>query len=171
MDPKPTNSLSNLVSGRLPEFVRVDHPTLVAFLEAYYEWLQEKDRSGKILSPMVLEDVIDIDSSIDEFLNQFKNQFLYGFPEKLAISQETGNPVDPRKLMKNIKAFYRSKGTEKSYEFLFRVLYDASVEFYYPKRDVLRVSDGKWYESTSIKISNSLGDEIYNSVGQIVLVS
>ena len=64
--------LSSLVEGRLPEFVRVDHPTLVAFLEAYYEWLQIKDREGKIVSPMVLQDVIDIDSSMDEFLTHFK---------------------------------------------------------------------------------------------------
>ena len=160
--------LSSLVEGRLPEFVRVDHPTLVAFLEAYYEWLQIKDREGKIVSPMVLQDVIDIDSSMDEFLTHFKREYLLDFPEQLAVAKLTGKPVDVSRLMKNIKSFYRAKGTEKSYEFLFQILYNTSVEFYYPKKDILRVSDGKWYEKIAIKMSNALGDRIFDSVGRII---
>jgi hypothetical protein len=70
--------------------------------------------------------------------------------------------------MKHIKSFYRAKGTEKSYEFLFRVLYDASVEIYYPKLDILKVSDAKWYEKTSIKASNSLGERIFECIGRII---
>ncbi len=168
MENESFKQISSLVSGRLPEFVRVDHPTLVAFLEAYYEWLQLKDREGKVLSPMALQDVIDIDGSMDDFISHFKKEYLLDFPEQLAIARETGNPVDVRKLMKNIKSFYRAKGTEKSYEFLFRILYDTAVEFYYPKKDILRVSDGKWYEKVSIKVSNSLGDRIFESVGRVV---
>lgn len=160
--------LSNLVSNRLPEFVRVDHPTLVAFLEAYYEWLQLSDRGGKLLSPVALGDVIDVDDTLDEFVAQFKKEYLLNFPEQLAISKATGQPVDARKLIKNIKAFYRAKGTEKSYEFLFRILYDVDVEFYYPKKDILRVSDGKWYEKNSLKVTNRLGSRIFDVVGRIV---
>lgn len=160
--------VSDLVSTRLPEFVRVDHPTLVAFLEAYYEWLQVSDRGGKLLSPMSLGDVIDVDDTMSEFLDHFKKEYLFNFPEQLAISKATGKPVDVRKLIKNIKAFYQAKGTEKSYEFLFRILYDVGVEFYYPKKDILRVSDGKWFEKNSLKITNSLGNQIFESVGRIV---
>lgn len=169
MEQNSFKQLSSQVGGRLPEFVRVDHPILVAFLSAYYEWLQIKDRSGIVLSPMVLQNVIDIDSSMDEFLVHFKRAYLLDFPEQLAIAKTTGLPVDSVKLMKNIKSFYRSKGTEKSYEFLFQILYGVSVEFYYPKKDVLRVSDGKWYEKVAIKISNSLGNRIFDSIGRIVL--
>jgi hypothetical protein len=168
MHENKSREISNLVQGRLPEFIRVDHPTLIAFLEAYYEWLQDRDRTGKIISPMILQDVIDVDRSLDDFISHFKKEYLFDFPEKLAISQETGKPVDIRKLIKNIKAFYRAKGTEKSYEFLFRILYDTGVEFYYPKRDILRVSDGKWLQKTSLKVTNVLGDRIFESVGRIV---
>lgn len=160
--------LSNLVSNRLPEFVRVDNPTMVAFLEAYYEWLQESDRGGKLLSPMALGDVIDVDNTLDDFVAQFKREYLFNFPEQLAISKTTGRPVDERKLVKNIKAFYRAKGTEKAYEFLFRILYDVDVEFYYPKKDILRVSDGKWFEKNSLKVTNRLGEDIFESVGRVI---
>jgi len=168
MQDNSQRQLSDIVGNRLPEFIRVDHPTLVAFLEAYYEWLQLTDRSGKILSPMVVPDVIDIDHTLDQFIAQFKKEYLHNFPEQLAISKATGQPVDVRKLAKHIKSFYRAKGTEKSYEFLFRILYDVGVEFYYPSRDILRVSDGKWNEKISLKVTNVLGNRIYEALGRIV---
>lgn len=167
MDYSKPEQLSSLVSGRLPEFVRVDHPTLVAFLSAYYEWLQRNERGGQIVSPMVLQDVIDIDQSINDFITQFKKEYLHDFPEQLATTS-SGDPIDVKKLMKNIKSFYRAKGTEKSYEFLFRILFDTGVEFYYPKKDILRTSDGKWFQKTSLKISNSIGNDIFNAVGNLV---
>jgi hypothetical protein len=167
MDYSKPNQLSSLVSGRLPEFVRVDHPTLVAFLSAYYEWLQRTERGGQIVSPMVLQDVTDIDQSIGDFITHFKKEYLHDFPEQLATTS-TGTPLDVKKLIKNIKSFYRAKGTEKSYEFLFRILFDVGVEFYYPKRDILRTSDGKWFQKTSLLISNTIGNDIFNSIGNLV---
>jgi hypothetical protein len=128
--------------------VRVDHPTLVAFLSAYYEWLGLKRNDGKVLSPMAMHDIPDIDTTLDQFVEEFRTQYLLNFPESLAISKTTNQPVDPRRLMKNIKQFYLAKGTEKSYEFLFRILYDTSVEFYYPKTDILRSSSGRHRTTT-----------------------
>lgn len=90
MQPTRANQISDLVNFQMPEFVRVDHPTLIAFLEAYYEWLQLTDREGKILSPLILPDVVDIDETMDQFLAQFKKQYLFNFPEELAISKDSG---------------------------------------------------------------------------------
>jgi hypothetical protein len=162
-------NLSHLVSDRLPEFVRVDHPTLVAFLSAYYEWLGLKRNDGKVLSPMAMHDIPDIDTTLDQFVEEFRTQYLLNFPESLAISKTTNQPVDPRRLMKNIKQFYLAKGTEKSYEFLFRILYDTSVEFYYPKTDILRSSSGRWTQNNYLRISNALGDTIYRAAGNNII--
>lgn len=162
-------NLSHLVSDRLPEFVRVDHPTLVAFLSAYYEWLGLKRNEGMVLSPMSMHDIPDIDTTLDQFVEDFRSQYLLKFPESLAISKTTNQPVDPRRLMKNIKQFYLAKGTEKSYEFLFRILYDTSVEFYYPKTDILRSSSGRWTQNNYLRISNALGDTIYRASGNNII--
>lgn len=161
--------LSNFVPDRLPEFVRVDHPTLVSFLSAYYEWLGLKRNSGKILSPMDMHDIPDIDSTLDQFIDHFKQEYLLNFPENLAINKTTNDPVDPRRLLKNIKQFYLAKGTEKSYEFLFRILYDTAVEFYYPKQDILRLSSGRWAQNNYLRISNVLGDQIYRVAGNNIV--
>lgn len=161
--------VSRFVPDRLPEFVRVDHPTLVAFLEAYYEWLGLRRDSGIVLSPMAMHDIPDVDSSLEQFISRFKSEYLLNFPESLAISEVTNEPVDPRRLIKNIKQFYQAKGTEKSYEFLFRILYDTAVEFYYPKVDILRLSSGRWVQNNYLRISNSLGDQIYRSAGNLIV--
>ena len=162
-----SNPISTFIAGQLPEFVRVDHPTLVAFLTSYYEWLDADNIY--LRSPQKLGNVIDIDRTLDEFIANFKNEYLFGFPETMAVSDTTKKPVDAIKLMKNIKGFYKAKGTEKTYDFLFRILYDTSVEFYYPKNDILKLSDGKWVVRRSIKVGNNTGKTIYDSVGRTVI--
>jgi len=163
-DVSSKNKISPLIKSQLPEFVRLDHPTLVAFLSNYYEWL---DGQGSYLrNPANLKTVNDIDTTFDDFVTHFKKQYLLDFPESLAINQETGNPVEVSTLVKRIKSFYKAKGTEKSYEFLFRILYDTNVEFYYPKKDILRVSDGKWVEKKTIRIGSSRGSEILECIGK-----
>lgn len=153
-----------LIPSQFPEFVRVDHPTMVAFLSAYYEWLDTE--TDYLRSPMKLGSVIDVDRTLETFLNYFKNEYLLNFPKTLAIDKTTNKPVDERKLIKNIKSFYAAKGTEKTYEFLFRILYDTNVEFYYPKKDILRLSDGKWIAKKTIKTSALQGNAVFQAAGK-----
>jgi|694.fasta_scaffold00120_79 hypothetical protein len=160
-------SQSAIIQHRLPEFVQTNHPTLVAFVQAYYEWLESQKESGYMRTPSALEGVSDIDATLDEFVTDFKKEFLLGFPEEFAVNGES-DTVDVRKLIKNIKEFYRNKGTEKTYEFLFRVLYDTAVEFYYPARDILRLSDGKWIQKYSVRCSNDLGNKIFEARGKTI---
>jgi hypothetical protein len=158
---------SPIIAHRLPEFVQTDHPTMVAFIQAYYEWLDQQADQGYVRTPAALDGLADVDKTIEEFVGAFKKEYLLGFPEELAVDTD-GNTVDTRQLIKNIKEFYRNKGTEKTYEFLFRVLYDTAVEFYYPSRDILRLSDGKWIQKYSIRCSNDLGSKIFEARGKTV---
>ena len=162
------HELSNFVPDRLPEFVRIDHPVLVSFLGAYYEWLGIRRNEGKILSPLEMHDIPDIDTTLDQFVDSFKAEYLLNFPENLAIDPETKQSVDVRKLIINIKQFYLAKGTEKTYEFLFHILYNTSVEFYYPKKDILVLSGGKWTQNNYLRISTNLGEDIHRASGNII---
>ena len=35
--------LSTVVTKQLPEFIREDYPTFVAFVQAYYDWLKQQE--------------------------------------------------------------------------------------------------------------------------------
>jgi len=149
------NRISALIPGQLPFFVRNDHPNFVAFLEAYYRYLEQDE---KVINRIKnIQTYQNIDLTPDEYANLLYNTFMKYIPENIR--------ADKRLLLKHIKDFYRAKGTEKSVRFLMNILYeakagDAEVNFYYPKEDILRVSDGKWYIQRSLRIQNTTIDDV-----------
>ena len=82
-----------------------------------------------------------IDTSIDKYVSYLKDELYPSLP-----ASYYGNK---RLIAKQFRDFFQSKGTEQSYRFLFRLLYDQEIEFYYPGEDILRVSDGN-FEKTQI---------------------
>ena len=155
-----TNSkISTVVSGQLPFFVRNDHPNFVAFLEAYYEYLEQSNNTlqfGKTTERSKnLLGYLDIDNTLDDFSDILFQRFLNLIPKDLK--------ADKKLILKNAKDFYRSTGTEKSIRFLMRVLFNEEIEFYYPKSDVLRASDGKWYIERTIRVTEETINGVANN--------
>ena len=106
----------------------------------------------------------NVDETLDEFFIQFRNAFLDAIPNEL------DNSLDKRKFTKRVIDLYRAKGTKKAHEIFFKALFNQTPEIYYPNRDMLRVSDGKWSVDSILKvtlISPSDGDT-GNLVGQTI---
>lgn len=147
------NKISNLINSQVPFFVRNDHRTFVAFLEAYYEYLEQTSTSlegGKAIERREnMLNYMDIDKTLTEFEQNLYDKFLKNFP--------TNIQADKRVIMKHAKDIFRAKGTEKSVRFMLRAMFgDAAdeVEFYYPKNDILRASDGKWFIQRSLRVGD-----------------
>ena len=82
------------------------------------------------------------------------NGILDWFKKELYPNIRNTAAVDLRYFLKHLKEFYRSKGSEKSYRTLFRALYGQdSLDFYYPKTDMLKVSDGNWLQDTVLQLA------------------
>ena len=142
--------LSSLVSTQVPEFVRSDYQSFVAFLEAYYEYLETTQQN--------LEDLRDLDKTLDSFVRYFKDELAGKLPY---------TAVDPRFLMEHIKEHYGAKGSESSYKLLFRILFGKEVSVDYPAKQMLRASDGKWNQDVSIFCKILTGDP-NDPVGKLV---
>jgi hypothetical protein len=56
-----------------------------------------------------------------------------------------------RNFLKFMKDFYQSKGTEKSYDFLFRAIFNEPIEIYYPKDNLFKASNNIWESVTSVR--------------------
>lgn len=140
--------VSSIISDQLPEFVRSDHTTFVTFIEAYYEWLEENGNAIETTRNAKLYN--DIDNTVDAFVTYFKENYLVDIPDSILN--------DKRTLLKNIKEFYQAKGTDKSIILLFRMLFNEEVSVYYPKQDMLRVSDGQFTSDIIINIKDFTGD-------------
>jgi hypothetical protein len=232
--PNPQRTISQIIETQLPDFVRDADPTFIAFLKAYYEWLEKngeeayackiidatltsvtlnpiplevssnialnapstkidayvgmhvvctngptKGYTRKItaydpvtmiatvdawdssfiplpntrisirdaLYPRTLLQYRDIDTTIDRFIDYFRDDFMYEIPGNIL--------ADKRNILKHIKDFYQARGTENSFRFLFRILFNQEMEFYYPKVDLFRASDGVWYVQTIMKTTTT----------------
>jgi hypothetical protein len=143
-------NLSAVVSRQLPEHIREDYPTFVAFVEAYYEYLQAQGVDFSTFR--------DIDKTLESFVGQFRKELAYNLPN---ITQ------DERFLLQNVKDQYLAKGSEGSYKLLFRLLFGKEVELVYPGRSMLRASDGRWNQELSVFARVDYGDA-ESVVGKLV---
>lgn len=163
-----TNTLLKIkpvVARQLPEFVRSDHSTFVSFLEAYYEWLETE---YGVISPGRVGELTNIETTVTEFIDVFRSQYLRNFPKILAENTAENNTVSIENLVKNAKDFYRTKGSEASFKFLFRLVFGVDVQTYLPKTDILVASGSNYIRQISIKITNTIGDKIFLATGKII---
>ena len=147
-------SSPSLIPTQVPEFVREDYPTFVAFIQAYYEYLD--------LNGVDLISLRDLDSTLDEFIQYFKNELAVNMPANLKI--------DDRFLLEQIKNHYLAKGSEQSFKFLFKLLYNKTVQVGYPGTQMLRCSDGRWQQDVSlfIKVTTGTPDLIEGKLVDVV---
>jgi hypothetical protein len=151
-------NLSVIVPSQFPSFVQDEYTKFISFVEAYYEYMEQ---SGKLIDAQRnLTEYFDIDSTLDELVDHFRLQYMPLFGTDVA--------VDKKLLVKNIKDFYRAKGSEKSMKFLFRALFNEEITLFYPNRQILRTSDGKWFRERAIRVTDNFvnifeGDGVANT--------
>lgn len=137
--------LHHLISGQLPEFVRVEYPQFVTFLEHYYKFLEQQGEAHDVL--LNNADWTDIDATLDAFLPYFRAQYSYDFPSDTVISN--------RKLIKYINQYYEAKGSENATEMFFRFMFNDTATVKYPGDYLLRASDGRWSRKRFIKVDTT----------------
>lgn len=138
--------LNTVVQQQLPEFIREDYPAFVAFVKAYFEYLE-------LIDPRDISDLRDIDKTIYDYIITISNEI--GFSN--SPDATTAN-ISPQLFLRKSKSMFISKGTEESYRFLFKILFNKIVDISYPWDSVLKTSDGKWRQDTSIFVEIESGD-------------
>lgn len=147
--------ISTLVANQLPDFIQVDFPKFIAFLQAYYRFLELNDKRD-------FTDLRSIDTTLDAFIGTIKSELdTNGLNYQRSTEQI---------LLKNIKQLYLAKGSEESYKLLFRLLFNKEVSLYYPNDAILRASDGKWQQDRSILVESKSGD-VYTLVGKQIQIN
>lgn len=136
------NLISSSVAQQLPDFIRSENPNFTIFLEKYYEWMEQSNNSiGQIQQ---LYDSKDIDVSNDYYFQKIVDEILPNFPTDILL--------DKSKFIKHVGEFYRTKGTPESLKFLFKILYNEDIEIFYPKEQILKLSDGKWVLPLALRV-------------------
>lgn len=134
--------LSVLIPRQTPEFVQNEYSTFILFLKAYYEFLEQNDQAQSVFQN--LSKYSDIDETTEELIGKF----LSTYSEDYFLSGISEN----RLVIKRIRDIYKAKGSEKAYQTLFRILYNETIDFFYPNLYVLKASSGRWQRSFSLRV-------------------
>lgn len=151
--------ISPFIESQFPQFYQEEGPYFIAFIKAYYEWMEQTN--NVINRSRSLMEYRDLDTTLDSFVKYFKNKYINSLPENIV--------ADKKLLMKHILDLYRSKGTEKSYALLFRMLFNEDIELYVPGKYIFKPSDNEWVLPKYIEVSGSpylfdfIGKKIYSS--------
>ena len=145
---------SSLIQEQLPSYVQEEYPKFALFLEKYYEWLQSNFQVLNAIQKFA--ESKDMDLANDFYLNLIKRELSPYFPEEIILNKKI--------LLKFINQYYSVKGTPQSLKFLFKILYNEDISIYYPKEDILKVSDGKWVRPLALRIDTE-DNNIFNLVG------
>jgi len=135
-------SVSNLVEAQFPEFYREEGQMFIAFVKAYYEWMES---SGQPLYwGRRLGELRDIDTTIDDFVLRFKNKFL----SNIQFNTETNKKL----FIKNALDFYRAKGTPRAVDLFFKLVYGLEARVYNPGEDLFKLSDNTWQNERYLEV-------------------
>ena len=75
--------VSPLINQQFPNVYRDDADLMVLFVKAYYEHLEETNRSLNISRDLLQQ--TDVDQSVDDFLDHFKKTYLYSIPDETTV--------------------------------------------------------------------------------------
>lgn len=154
MDSPVQKPISVFIEQQFPSVYRELGPTFVRFVEVYFEWLEQS--GNPVYISRRAPDYRDIDATVEDFIGHFKKTYLRNIP------LETASNV--RQLVKHSLDVYRSKGTPRGDDLLFRLVFGTGAEVYFPADDLFRLSDGKWKRPRYIEVSRQ--DNLEQFVGR-----
>lgn len=92
-----------------------------------------------------LREYSDVDLTTNEFILYFKEKYL----KNIQFTTKTNT----RQLIKHSLDLYRTKGTPRGLDLLFRLVFGTSVKIYYPGTDVFKTSVGQWFVPQYLELS------------------
>lgn len=150
------SKLSSLVQNQFPDFYKEEGQNFLAFIEAYYEYLEQ---NGKLTDAIQnIQDYKDINTTLDEYLEYFQDTLLPSVPHDVL--------GDKRLMAKYVKNFNIARGTEASYKLMFRAIYNEDVEITYPADKMLKVSDGEWRQDRYL--TTTYDTRAYDLIGKTI---
>lgn len=165
--------IAPLVENQFPDFFKEQGPLFILFVEEYFRWLETNNpdyatyegavEPGNMLYHLRrLSEYKDFDKTVDSFLIHFKEKYLKNYNVSTASSQ--------RRLLKAAQDMFTSKGTSRSLDLLFKLVYGVKIEIETPGDFILKPSDGIWVIPKYLELSQSsrsttfVGKQVYGSI-------
>ena len=100
---------------------------------------------------------------LQTFFTKFKTEFLPGFENRSFISGTSVTNVLTR-----AKDFYMSKGTDSSYQILFKLLYGEDIELIKPIENTIVPSANVYFKTKHVLVENLFGGQPLETIGNFL---
>lgn len=94
-----------------------------------------------------LFNIRDVDTTLEQYIVHFKEKYLKNIEFDVATNKKL--------LMKNSLDLYRSKGTARSIDLFFRLVYATEAKVEYPGEKIFRLSSGEWYKPVYLEVTST----------------
>lgn len=134
-----TINTSLVAQRQIPEHIRDNYDIFVLFVKAYYKFLDENYYQNL----KTIHEIDEANALFIDLINNFQFEFARYFPISLLKSNKA-------LVMRHLKDFYLSRGSENSFKFLFNILFNDTIQIISPSSRMLRPSSGQWNQERFI---------------------
>lgn len=134
------NKISSIVTQTLPEFIQNDNELFTLFIKYYFEWMETQDNFLNYIEKH--QSNMNLDLADEPYIDMFIQDFASIFPKNLY--NDGDSYFSKKELTKSIREFYLAKGSESSIRFIFNLLHNTDIEFYYPREILQKSSNCVW---------------------------
>ncbi len=179
------SNISPIIQSQIPSFLAGGD--LSDFLISYYKWLESSssitigdisdltvgflENESEYTLPVEnrqgysalssIKDYQDFQKTPAKLISKFVSEYMDGIPvQKLSSIRSSMG------LMKN---FYENRGNEKSFEFLFNLLFKEVISLTYPSDRIFKLSDSNWVERTYVRIQSA--SNLSDIVGKTIVAT
>lgn len=130
------NTIAPVLLDKLPEFTKELYPRFVQFMQDYLEFLEQDENFVRIILDWHhnMEPTNNVEPYIDALLRDL------GFESGQNLA------VDKHLILHLLRDFYLARGSEASFKFLFRALFNEDVSIHYPRDRLLVPSHATYGE-------------------------
>lgn len=128
------NPIYPKIDDTIPNYIKEEYPVFHKLIVDYYKWLETDENFLHAL--INFADDIEVNNQIKPYIDIIKNELGWNYKIQLKI--------DDRTLIRLLRDFYLSRGTEQSFKILFKILFDADVKLSYPRDQLLKLSDNNF---------------------------
>ncbi|QFR56825.1 hypothetical protein CPT_Mendera_299 [Stenotrophomonas phage Mendera] len=122
-----TTSIIPVLESRIPEFARESYPYFVKFIKDYLTWLEQDDNFLGIANNW--QHNMEPSNDVEPYVSAILRDLGFDVAQDLSVPKSV--------LLHFLRDFYLSRGTETSFKFLFRALFNSPVEIRYPREEML----------------------------------
>lgn len=137
------NFISSIISEKKPDFLKREYKSFGRFIDHFYSFLETNGNPLEVLENFY--ERLEPNNQIDEYIDKILQEC--GFDIKKILS------IPKKELILHLRDFYLSRGSEASFKFLFKILYDCDVSIDYPRKRMFIPSQasysGKYYIFTT----------------------